>query len=95
MPSDPLELTLYTAPGCCLCTELRAQLEILSAELPFDLQVIDITRDPELELRYRAERPVLLVNGRKAVKYRISTEALRQRLQRAAGHTWLGTLRLR
>jgi hypothetical protein len=95
MSSHPPELTLYTAPGCCLCAELQGQLQVLSRELPFRLREVDITGDPELERRYRAELPVLLVNGRKAVKYRISTEALRQRLLRASGQGWLGMFRLR
>jgi len=99
MAAEPLRLLLYTSAGCCLCDTLHAQLDGLRAEIPFELEVVDITGDPELEAEYRAELPVLRVNGRKAVKYRISTPALRQRLQRAAFPSplggWLDMLRLR
>ncbi len=88
-------LVLYIAPGCCLCDTLKAQLAALREETPFTLEETDITGDPDLEARYRSELPVLLIDGRKAVKYRISTEALRGRLRRAAGLGLLGRLRLR
>jgi len=47
--------------------------------------VIDIAGDAELEARYRRELPVLLLNGRKAAKHRISDAALRDRVERALG----------
>ena len=89
------ELTLYSSTDCCLCAELKRQLEGLSAEIGFGLVEIDIAGNPELERRYRLEIPVLLINGRKAVKYRIGTEALRQRLLHASGRGWRGIRRLR
>jgi glutaredoxin len=93
--SAPPQLTLYTAAGCCLCDRLREQLAELHPEVPFDLREVDITSEPELEARYRAEIPVLLINGRKAVKSCITMEALRHRLLRAAGRGLAGLFRLR
>lgn len=78
-----LRATLYTGTGCCLCEELKVQLALLAREIDFELEVVDITGSAELEARYRAELPVLYLNGRKAVKYRITTEALREKLRRA------------
>lgn len=95
MPTRPLRLTLYTVPGCCLCETLRGQLQELRQEIPLELEEVDITGDPELERQYRTEIPVLLVNGRKTVKYRMETPALRQRLLRASGRSILGFWRLR
>lgn len=80
MPSAIPQLVLYTAPGCCLCEEMKAQLEALRGRQRFDLEVVDISASPELEERYRPEIPVLLIDGRKVAKYRISTEALRRAL---------------
>jgi hypothetical protein len=41
---------------------------------PVRIDEIDITTDPGLEARYRLEIPVLLVDGKKVAKYRV-TEA--------------------
>jgi len=53
-------------------------------DAPARVEEINIANDPELEARYGLEIPVLLVNGRKAAKYRVTEEALR-RLLIAAG----------
>ena len=90
-----VEARLYVARDCHLCEELRDQLAELAEELPLKIEELDITGVPELEAEFRAEIPVLFLNGRKAVKYRISTEALRQRVRRAAGQRELGTWFLR
>ena len=47
-----------------------------STQTPIALEEIDITTDPELEARYGIEIPVLLVDGKKAAKYRISAAEL-------------------
>jgi len=85
MSEPPVVATLYSAAGCHLCLEMRAQLDALAEELPLRLEVIDIAGDAELEARYRQELPVLLLNGRKAAKHRISDAALRDRVERALG----------
>ena len=85
MDSSALHVVLYTAPGCCLCDDLKAQLKQIGVELPLAVDEIDITSDSALEAEYRSEIPVLRVQGRKMVKHRISTDALRQRLREAAG----------
>ena len=93
MRAQPLELELYTAPGCCLCEELAAQVDSLRAEFELELRVVDITASQQLEERFRPQIPVLYLNGRKIAKYRISLPALRDRLRWAQG--WRGCLRLR
>ena len=50
--------------------------------IPFDLEKIDIFTDPELEIRFGQEIPVLFVNGRKAFKYRLTASELRRKLAR-------------
>ncbi len=73
-------LTLYSKPGCHLCDEMKAVIERVAVRVTFDLDVVDITGDPGLEARYGLEIPVLLVDGRKAAKYRIGEEELERRL---------------
>jgi hypothetical protein len=45
------------------------------------LEVRDVDADPDLLARYSDQVPVLLVNGRKAFKYRVSHAALARRLR--------------
>jgi hypothetical protein len=43
-----------------------------AAVAPITVEEIDISGDPDLEARYGVEIPVLLIDGRKAAKYRVS-----------------------
>jgi len=49
-------------------------------ELGFDLAVVDVSGDPELERRYRAELPVVEIDGVRAFTYFVAPDALRTRL---------------
>jgi hypothetical protein len=77
-----MRLTLYGRPECHLCHEMRAVVDAIRADVPFDLDEVDIDGDPVLVAAYGGEIPVLLVNGRKAFKYRVTPAALRARLAR-------------
>jgi glutaredoxin len=77
-----MRLTLYGRPECHLCHEMRAVVDTIRADVPFDLDEVDIDGDPVLVAAYGEEIPVLLVNGRKAFKYRVTPAALRARLAR-------------
>jgi glutaredoxin len=75
------KVVLYSAPGCSLCDEMKAQLTAAQAGVPFELREVDISGDAGLELSFRSEIPVLFVEGRKVAKYRITSEALLRALQ--------------
>ena len=77
-----LTLTLYSRHDCCLCEEMKAVLAQVRQGVPFALEEIDISTDPELETCFGQEIPVLFVNGRKAFKYRLTAGELRRRLAR-------------
>jgi hypothetical protein len=53
------------------------------------IEVIDISTHPDLESRYGLEIPVLLVNGKKAAKYRVTEEEL-ARILSARGDPAIG-----
>ncbi|MCL4290632.1 MAG: glutaredoxin family protein [Thermoleophilia bacterium] len=72
---------IYGAPGCHLCDEAKRVLDGVRAEIPFDLDVVDITGDPELERRYRERIPVVTVGGEEAFTYFVHPGALRRRLR--------------
>ncbi|XP_062149528.1 uncharacterized protein LOC133858072 isoform X1 [Alnus glutinosa] len=64
--SAPLrKLVLYSKPGCCLCDGLKEKLQaafLVSAPdslHDIDLQIRDITSNPEWERAYQYEIPVL------------------------------------
>jgi len=44
--------------------------------VPLTLDIVDISTDPALMARYGLEIPVLLVDGRKAAKYRVTAAEL-------------------
>jgi hypothetical protein len=52
----------------------------VQAEVPFELEDVDITGDPELERRYRERIPVVLVDGEEAFTYFLHPDGLRRRL---------------
>jgi len=80
-----IALTLYSRPGCHLCDDMKAIVERVartSTPVP-TIEVIDISSDPELEALYGLEIPVLMVNGKKAAKYRVTEDGLRRMLEAA------------
>ena len=73
-------VTLYRAEGCHLCESAQRVLAEVRAEVPFELEEIDITGDPELERRYRERIPVVAVDGEDAFTYFVHPDGLRRRL---------------
>ena len=74
-------VTLYSGRGCHLCHEARAVLEQVRREIPFTLDEFEIDGDPILEARYRAELPVVLVDGSKRFKFHVDARRLRRVLR--------------
>ena len=80
-------LTLFSRPGCHLCDQMKEVVRgtLRETGIPAQLEEVNIGGDGALEARYGAEIPVLLVNGRKAAKYRVTKETLTRILR--AGET--------
>jgi hypothetical protein len=80
-------LTLYSRPGCHLCDEMKAVVKRTASGLqaPIAIDEIDISTDPALEARYGLEIPVLLVDGKKAAKYRVTESELTRLLRSRHG----------
>jgi glutaredoxin len=77
-------VTLYHAPGCHLCDLARETLLGLREELRFEFAEVDISRDPELEARYREWLPVVEIDGERAFVYHVDPDGFRRRLDRSA-----------
>ena len=73
-------VTLYSAQGCHLCDRARDVLESVRADVPFELDEIDITGDPTLEAEHREWLPVVEIGGARAFVYFVQPDALRRRL---------------
>ena len=76
-----IHLTIYSRPGCHLCDEMKAVVTRTARSFPIVLEEIDISTDPALEARYGLEIPVLVIDGKKVAKYRVTEEELRRMLE--------------
>jgi len=79
-PSAEHVVTLFHANGCHLCESARRVIEGVRAEIPFELEEVDIEGDDELEARYRERIPVVLVDGEEAFTYFVTPDGLRRRV---------------
>ena len=83
-----IAITIYSRPGCHLCDEMKAVVQRVARSMPLrpvTVVEIDISTDAALAERYGLESPVLLVDGRKAAKYRIAEDELVRVLAGRAG----------
>jgi glutaredoxin len=72
-----LRLTIYSKPGCHLCDDMKSVVKDgIAAHPALSLEEIDISTDPVLLEHYGLEVPVLLIDGKKVAKYRISAMEL-------------------
>ncbi len=74
---------VYGKRECGLCDELKAALERLRREIPFDLREVDIESSPELYEKYKDRIPLVFIDGRLAFKIRLDEAAFRRRLARS------------
>jgi hypothetical protein len=73
-------VVVFTADACTLCERALEVVREVRTGVEFELQVVDIGRDPELERRYREHLPVVEIDGERAFTYFVDPDALRGRL---------------
>jgi glutaredoxin len=73
-------VVVYHSEGCHLCKRALEVVDQMRAEVDFELELVDIGGDPELEARYRELLPVVEIDGTRAFTYHVTPEALRARL---------------
>ncbi len=81
--AGPLDVTLYTRPGCHLCEEAKQQIAPLLRGAGARLREINIDEDPVLRERYNADVPVIFLGARKVAKHRVDREQFRRQLEDA------------
>jgi hypothetical protein len=71
---------LYKKPGCHLCDHAKAAILAVKRQVDFEFQEVDIGLDDELSDLYKFDIPVVEIDGRRAFKYRVDPEALKEKL---------------
>ncbi|MGB7189037.1 MAG: glutaredoxin family protein [Acidobacteriaceae bacterium] len=71
------DVVVYSRAGCHLCDVVKATLSSMRGKAAeqgadFAWREVDIDADPELRRKYNEEVPVVVIDGRKAFKYRMS-----------------------
>lgn len=84
-----MRLTIYSKPGCHLCDEMKSLVHRVIAQHPSAQEIsvddIDISTDRDLLDRYGLDIPVLMIDGKKVAKYRVSEQELTQMLEARKG----------
>jgi glutaredoxin len=73
-------VVVYHAPGCHLCERAIEVVTEARSELGFELALVDISGDADLEARYRERLPVVEIEGEPAFTYFVTREGLRARI---------------
>jgi glutaredoxin len=77
----PLDVTLYTRPGCRLCEEAKAQIAPLLGMAGARLREVNIDADPVLRARYDFDVPVIFLGPRMVAKHRVDLAQFRRQLE--------------
>jgi glutaredoxin len=72
---------LYTAEGCSLCARALEVVREVQEDVGFELEVVSIDGDSDLEAGYREHLPVLEIDGERAFTYFVERNALRERVR--------------
>lgn len=78
-----MKVTLYSKPGCHLCTDLKADLLTLQQQIAFTLVERNIEENAEDFARFRYLIPVLDITGGELIYPPHSWQKLRQALEMA------------
>jgi glutaredoxin len=81
--TPPLDVTLYTRPGCHLCEEAKSQIAPLLRAAGITLQEVNIDDDPALRAQYDFDVPVIFLGARKVAKHRVDLRQFRRQLDEA------------
>jgi glutaredoxin len=69
-------LTVYSRSYCHLCEEMIEALRGLQGLARFEIAIVDVDADPELERRHGEKVPVLMHGGHELCHYRLEPSAV-------------------
>jgi thioredoxin reductase (NADPH) len=76
------KLLLYSRQYCHLCHDMLAALDALRGEFSFEVTVLDVDADPQLEAKYDEFVPVLEADGKELCHYFLDVPKVREYLGR-------------
>ena len=79
-------VTVYSRHGCHLCEDAVKILESMREEFAFEIEIIYIDGDAELEKLYGNEVPVIHINGEHHDFYKVDPERFRSSLEKHRRH---------
>jgi glutaredoxin len=79
-------VTVYSRHGCHLCEVAEQTLEVLKSDLDFNLEVVFIDGDAELEKLYGHEVPVIHIDGEHHDFYKVDPTRFRSSLEKHRQH---------
>jgi hypothetical protein len=79
--SKPVVQFITKEGGCTLCDDLFVELESAADYVDFDLEILKIEQDEELHAKYWDKIPVVIINGKVAVKYRATRDELIKKIE--------------
>ncbi len=79
-------ITIYSRRGCHLCEVAESTLTQMKQELDFDIDVVLIDGDQELEKLYGHEVPVIHIDGEHHDFYKVDPERFKSSLEKLRQH---------
>ena len=79
-------ITIYSRRGCHLCEVAESTLTQIKQELDFDIDVVLIDGDQELEKLYGHEVPVIHIDGEHHDFYKVDPERFKSSLEKHRQH---------
>jgi glutaredoxin len=79
-------VSVYSRHGCHLCEDAVKTLESMREELAFEIEIIYIDGDAELEKLYGNEVPVIHINGEHHDFYKVDPERFISSLEKHRRH---------
>ena len=76
------QVVIYSRVNCHLCQEAENNVREVMVKIPFELEVIYINGDQELERLYGEEVPVTLINGAKHDYFRVDKKRFSEAILR-------------
>lgn len=79
-------VTVYSRHGCHLCEDAVKTLQELQGELTFEIEIIYVDGNQELEKLYGHEVPVIHINGEHHDFFRVNPDRFRASLEKHRRH---------
>jgi len=76
------KVVIYSRTNCHLCEEAEKNVREVLVEIPFNLEVIYIDGDQELEILYGEEVPVTFIDGAKHDYFRVEKKRFSEAILR-------------